>query len=137
MKPIVADFMPKEANRLRSWMEPLKEIGFEVESFGGDSFVIHSVPASLSRYAPDTLLRGLMETVPEGETKPQWSILASLAKTAACHSAIRAGQRLQPETIHQLLKDLDQTAVSSTCPHGRPLWWKLTYEDIARFFRRT
>lgn len=136
-RPFVLDLYPAEANRIRGWMEHLKEIGFEIERFGGNSFVVHAIPAALSGYSPEDLLRGLMETAHEEESKPKWALLAGLAKTAACHGAIRAGQKLQREEIRQLLKDLDETETSATCPHGRPLWWKLTFEEIARFFRRS
>jgi DNA mismatch repair protein MutL len=122
---------------LRRWISHLSDMGFGIEAFGGNSFVIHSVPAVLSDYPPEPLIRDLLETAHEEDTAPRLSIMAALAKTAACHSAIRAGQKLRPEEIRHLLETLDRTLIPATCPHGRPLWFKLTNAEIARMFHRT
>ncbi|HOI95778.1 MAG TPA: hypothetical protein PK250_13820 [Syntrophobacter fumaroxidans] len=60
-----------------------------------------------------------------------------MAKTAACHRAVRAGRRLRPEEIRLLLEGLDRTRFASTCPHGRPVWYKMSLSDVARLFQRT
>jgi DNA mismatch repair protein MutL len=112
-------------------------MGFEVEPFGGDAFVIQAIPAALSRVAPAALLRSVVETETEERGLETPDPAAALSKTVACHGAVRAGQPLTPEEIRKLLQDLDRTRVSATCPHGRPLWWKLTLKEIARLFART
>jgi len=60
-----------------------------------------------------------------------------MAKTAACRRAVRAGRRLRPEEIRLLPEGLDRSRFASTCPHGRPVWTKMTLSDVARFFQRT
>lgn len=137
MRSVVLDLFPRQAATLRCRIEHLAKIGFEIEPFGGDSFVIHSVPAALSGHAPDALLRELVETSLEDESAPRFDLLSGLAKTAACHEAIRAGQKLRPEEIRFLLEDLDRTRFSATCPHGRPVWHKFKHAEIARLFLRT
>jgi DNA mismatch repair protein MutL len=137
MQSVVINLFPREALMLKRWLDSLREIGFEIEPFGGDSFVIHSMPAALGACSPEVLLRSLLETAHEDEKAPRWDLLAGLARSASCHGAIRAGQKLKPEEIHYLLETLDKTAVASTCPHGRPLWFKLSLDEIARFFHRT
>lgn len=133
---IVLDFLPREAAMLRRWIDRLSELGFEMEPFGGESFVIYAVPAALGEYSPDLLIGEMLKASHEDEDAPRLDILAGLAKTAACHSAIRAGQKLRLEEIRSLLASLDATPNPSTCPHGRPLWHKLTREEIGRFFQR-
>ena len=137
LKPVVMDLLPRESSKLLQWEGSLKRAGFEMEPFGGDSFVIHAVPAALSRCNPEVLLHSLLETANLDSTEPRHALLSALAKTAACHGAIRSGRTLKEEEILELLKDLDRTQISATCPHGRPLWWKLAYDEIARFFGRT
>jgi DNA mismatch repair protein MutL len=136
LKPEVVELFPREAATIRRWLDRLNAIGFEMESFGGDSFVIHAVPAALSGVSPAILLRELVEGGHEEQESPKSGLEATLAKTAACHSAVRVGQKLQREEILELLQALDRTKASATCPHGRPLWWKLTLKEIARFFNR-
>jgi DNA mismatch repair protein MutL len=137
LRPEVVEFLPVEAARLRRHLPQLEAMGFEVEPFGGDAFVIQAIPAALSRVAPAALLRSVVETETEERGLETPDPAAALSKTVACHGAVRAGQPLTPEEIRKLLQDLDRTRVSATCPHGRPLWWKLTLKEIARLFART
>ena len=137
VRSVVVELLPREAAKLRRWMGHLSNLGFEIDPFGGDAFVVQSVPAVLGDCSPEALLRDLLESGSEDEHSPQWSLLYELAKTAACHRAIKANQRLLGEEVRHLLRTLDQTQIAATCPHGRPLWLKLTYDEIARLFHRT
>jgi DNA mismatch repair protein MutL len=137
LQSVVFELMPRQAAVLRRWAPHLGEMGFEIESFGGDSFVVQAVPAALSRMAPDLILRDLVEKLPEEETAPRIDLFTRLAQSAACHDAIKANQKLQPEELRQLLQSLDAACIASTCPHGRPVWVKLGAAEIARMFQRT
>ena len=137
LRPVVLDLLPGEAARLRRLTGELAGLGFDVEPFGGDSFVIHSVPSALAGLPPETLLREALESVPESSRTPGSELLAGLSRSAACHRAVRAGQRLEDQEVRRLLESLDRTRISATCPHGRPLWFKLTLSEIARSFHRT
>ncbi|SHF97122.1 DNA mismatch repair protein MutL [Desulfacinum infernum DSM 9756] len=136
-RPVVLDLPPLEAAALRRWLPQLAELGFEVEPFGGDSFVVHAVPAVLGRTDPREVIRTVVETTPEEADSPRLELLARLAKTAACHGSVRAGQKLNPDEIRLLLKDLERTRFGATCPHGRPLWHKITVADLERTFHRS
>ncbi len=137
LRSVVLNLLPMEALKLRRWMERLTEIGFDIEPFGGDAFVIQAVPVALSHRPPEVLIRELLDTTHEEEDRPNWDLVANLAKRAACHEAVKAGDRLHPETIRHLLESLDQTDVAATCPHGRPVWVKLSQRDIERLFLRS
>ncbi|WP_448384171.1 DNA mismatch repair endonuclease MutL [Desulfosoma sp.] len=135
--PVVLDLPPLEADALSRWLPEVQFLGFDIEPFGGGSFVIHAMPSVLKHTDPAALIRRLAETTPAEERTPRVGLMEKLAHTAACHASVRAGQRLNLEEMRQLLKDLDATRLSATCPHGRPLWWKITLDQIQRFFQRT
>ncbi len=137
IQSVVVELLPREAAKLRAWLERLAQLGFAIEPFGGDAFVVHSVPAVLGDCSPEGLLRELLESASEDDRNPQVNLLAELAKTAACHRAIKANQRLLAEEVRHLLETLDRTQIVASCPHGRPLWLKLTHTEIARMFHRT
>lgn len=134
--PQVLDLPPVEADALKRWLPDLQALGFEVEPFGGGSFVIHAMPSVLKPVDPGLLLTRLVEKTPAEDRTPRLDLLEHLAHTAACRSSVRAGQRLQTEEIRHLLAELDALELSATCPHGRPLWWKITLDQIQRFFHR-
>jgi DNA mismatch repair protein MutL len=137
VRSVVVELLPREAAKVRRWLPQLNLLGFEIEPFGGDAYVVHAIPAVLGDYPPDGLIRDLLESASEDEETPQWSLSYELAKATACHRAIKANQRMLLDEVRLLLKTLDQTRISTTCPHGRPLWLKLGYDDLARLFHRT
>jgi DNA mismatch repair protein MutL len=136
VRSVVLELLPREASKLRRWLHHLNKLGFEIEPFGGDSYVVHAIPAILGDCPPEGIIRDLLESASEDEHSPQWSLMYELAKTAACHRAIKANQRLLIDEVRFLLQSLDQTRIATTCPHGRPLWLKLGYDEIARLFHR-
>ena len=68
-------------------------------------------------------------------TRPQ-EVREAALKIMACRGAVKAGEVLAPEAIAALLVQLDEIPVSSHCPHGRPLWRLMSYNDIRQSFRR-
>jgi len=68
-------------------------------------------------------------------TRPQ-EVREQALQIMACRGAVKAGEALAPEAIQSLLVQLDEIPVSSHCPHGRPLWRLMSYDDIRQSFRR-
>ena len=136
-RPVVVDLLPKEAVLLESVIPSLLDLGFEIEPFGGSSFAIHAVPAILSEFNPEEILRDYLRYAEEECPANEGEILLGLARVSSCHSSVRAGRRLKAEEIKRLLEMLDSIDTPFTCPHGRPLSYTLTYEQIYRFFKRS
>ncbi|MDR3556549.1 MAG: DNA mismatch repair endonuclease MutL [Syntrophobacteraceae bacterium] len=133
----VVDLMPKEAVLLESLTPSLTALGFEIEPFGAGSFAIHAVPACLSRLKPEEIVRDYLRYAEEECPTNEGEIMLGLARTASCHGSVRAGQKLKLEEIKSLLESLDAIDTPFTCPHGRPLSYTVTYDQINRFFKRT
>lgn len=136
-RPAVVDLLPKEAVMLKGLVPSLRDLGFEIEPFGGSSFAIHAVPASLSEFKPEQILRDYLRYAEEECPADEGEIQLGLARVASCHGSVRAGHRLKTEEIKHLLEMLDSIDTPFTCPHGRPLSYTLTYEQIFRLFKRS
>jgi DNA mismatch repair protein MutL len=62
--------------------------------------------------------------------------LHELLSLMACHAAVRAGDRLTPEAIADLLTQRELAENSHHCPHGRPTSILFTRYDLERLFKR-
>ena len=58
--------------------------------------------------------------------------LHDVLATAACHSAVRKGDRLEPREADALLEALDETVWVPNCPHGRPVALTLRESELER-----
>jgi DNA mismatch repair protein MutL len=136
--PETVDLGFREAQALEALAPQMKELGFEVEPFGGGTIVVKSVPAILAGREVRPLLVEIAEAAagPEAPSKPQQA-LDYCRQRAACHGAIRSGQALTFEQMQRLLEQLGACANLSHCPHGRPTWLKWEIGVIERSFKRT
>jgi DNA mismatch repair protein MutL len=135
--PRVVEVPPVQADWLQKNLEHLARAGLELEPFGGASFLITAASPCL---AQADLEAAVLETVEalaplKSATRPQ-AVLEQARLYLACRGAIKAGQELQREEMQALLKQLDELAVSSHCPHGRPLWRLIPFSEIRQGFLR-
>ncbi len=138
MVPETVELTAKEAVWLEESLELFEKLGFRVEPFGSHTFVVRTVPAVALRREPLRLLLDLVSTGCMGVSEPSPEVLLeNLLQSMACRVAIKAGQCLRREEIWTLLQQLDGLDHCSTCPHGRPLWWKLSVREVERMFGRT
>jgi DNA mismatch repair protein MutL len=61
----------------------------------------------------------------------------NVARSYACHSAIRSGDRLSPATMQALISQLLTTKSPYFCPHGRPVMIQIPLEELDKRFGRT
>ncbi|GAC1469732.1 MAG: DNA mismatch repair endonuclease MutL [Isosphaeraceae bacterium] len=117
--------------------EPLRELGIDVEPFGGDTILVTSIPAMLPGIPPERLLQdlaALFRTRPLAATRA--GLLAGLLHMIACKAAVKAGQKLTPEEVDALLERRQLAADSHHCPHGRPTALVFTKSELERQFGR-
>ncbi len=132
--PLTVELTPAQMALLVGQGDRLAEMGFEVEPFGAGTAILRAVPAAIPG-APSVglLLRALGSLQEDGEGADP---LERIAIATACHTAIRAGDRMSPEAISVLLADLNAAEDPFTCFHGRPTIIALSREQIERWFLR-
>ncbi|MBU4449228.1 MAG: DNA mismatch repair endonuclease MutL [Proteobacteria bacterium] len=135
--PRVVEVNPGQADWVKANLDQLAQAGLTLEPFGGASFIIIAVPAALAHADLEAVVAEAVETLAPSKsfTRPQ-EVREAALQIMACRGAVKAGEVLAPEAIAALLAQLDEIAVSSHCPHGRPLWRLMSYDDIRQSFRR-
>jgi DNA mismatch repair protein MutL len=136
--PQMVELSAGEAVTVRAHREDLRRLGFEVEEFGQETVVVRAMPALVAQSDPQALLRSMVEDWEERDSTPsvQERYNAVLA-TMACHSAVRAGRKLEQAEMRRLLEDWRDAGFPGTCPHGRRIAMRLTIEELDRIFGRS
>lgn len=115
----------------------LAEIGFEIESFGGDTVLLSAYPSILSKRAPEEMLRTVLEALMSGGKKVNaQDVLDELMNMMACKAAIKAGDRLSDPEISSLLEQRHLYHDTHHCPHGRPTALFFSKEQLDKMFKR-
>jgi len=136
--PEVIELSPHEAKLIEKQRQELGALGLRVEDFGNNTIVLRSAPALLKNADYSGLLKDIIaEMGDNGEERSLSDRIDRVISTMACHSSIRASFELNVEKMTSLLKELDSSEFPHSCPHGRPVARRLSYQEIERMFKRT
>ncbi len=134
LEPVTLEVAPQQAALLKSHCTDLVEFGFTIELFGERTYLVRTVPALLDGKDWAAALRETLDGLTAGE-KTDWA--ERLIMSIACHSAVRAGQTLTTDEMRELVRQLEQTTMPRTCPHGRPTVLHLSLGQLSKEFGRT
>ncbi len=134
--PVRMELTAHEAKLLEPYLGTLADLGIEMEPFGGYTFLMRSLPASLADQEPRATLDALLEELPGCRRLSPEAVRERLATKAACTAAVKAGDVLTKEQMQTLLDELAAAWSPATCPHGRPAFLLLSIEELERRFMR-
>lgn len=122
---------------LSARMEEMKTVGYDLEIFGVNSYIIRGHPSSVPQDKAKKILEEMISEVAEISNtrhllvKPEQMLI-----TASCKMAIKAGEKLSKIEMEHLVKDLLLTNNPFTCPHNRPIIISISNWEIAKKFKR-
>ena len=128
---------PSQASLLEEYIPALANIGFHVEPFGPQAFMVRGVPGILAKQDPARVLTAVVEDLEQGDTPLQDEIEARLVMRVCKTAAVKAGQTLSNTEMEALIQQLEACHNPHTCPHGRPTLIHLSVAQLAREFGRT
>lgn len=136
--PVLVELSAEESFILTSYLEEFQSLGFEIDPVGDRSFAIRSVPSYLEKEDPSGVVQKILEEVTplrgEGRgAETAHPVLISLA----CRAAIKGNSMLNREEMEELVENLRSFRPSTTCPHGRPIFFFLGWEELAKQFKRS
>lgn len=135
--PETIDLGTGEAAALGENLDYLNTLGFALELFGQNSYILRAVPVVSAKVAARQLLLDILADLrAEGKSVQIEIRQENIRKYVACHSAIKAGDILTQTEMDQLIRDLFATRNPLTCPHGRPTMIRLTEAELAKRFGR-
>jgi DNA mismatch repair protein MutL len=134
--PTVTELSPREYGILEEHEELIRRLGFEIKHFGGRSVLVTAVPTLVRNKSGEVFLKEILTQLEE-EGRVEKNRAKAVAKSFACHGAVKAGERLSMEEMHCLAKQLFSTDEPYSCPHGRPTVIKLSLEELNKKFGRS
>lgn len=124
-----------DADVLQQYGNVLAELGFTLEPFGRNDYILRGVPAQLDAADALPALEEICAQLRHGARMDAQSVRDEVLKTVACKAAIKAGWQTEPE---ELLRLADAVCAGEVkyCPHGRPVAVTLTRRELDKLFKR-
>ena len=127
---------PPQATLLEEHDDLLHQLGFEIEPFGPNAFMLRAMPALLAKQDPTQALMAVLEELERGDRPLQEELEAQVIKRVCKTAAVKAGQTLSRPEMEAMIRQLEACANPHTCPHGRPTLIHLSVGQLAREFGR-
>jgi len=125
----------KEAEIVLAKKEEFAHFGIELDHFGGNTFLLRSLPTLLTNIKPDKFLPEVIMELEKKDLSAEL-LLERVLSVMACHNAIRSGISLTKEESEKMLSQLQKLELFTNCPHGRPVLKYITYYEIEKMFKR-
>ena len=135
--PIVLNLSMKEAELLNTYMDQFTRIGFEIEEFGQESYVVRAVPDNLFGIAKKELLMEMIDSLSdEIYTGLSSNIIDEKIASMSCKAAVKGNMRLSAQEADALIGELLKLENPYHCPHGRPTIISMTKRELEKKFKR-
>ena len=115
----------------------LRNMHFDIEEFGVNSFIIRSHPIWLPKGNEELAIRKIIELIISKEKN--FDILKfndRVAMTVSCKASIKANDNISIDEMQTLINKLRNCKNPYTCPHGRPTIIFYSNYELEKLFKR-
>jgi DNA mismatch repair protein MutL len=132
--PIKLEFGAVDAALMNDLIPDLEGIGYKIESFGGNSFILHGVPADVPTGNEKDNVELLLEQYKHFSTDLNFAPREKLLRCLARQQAVKAGQKLSQKEMRQLVSDLFACNTPFSSPSGLPAFVEFDEEKLFQLF---
>lgn len=135
--PVTLSLGKREALVVENKIQDIQSLGFDIEPFGKDAFVVRGVPAIIANRNYERILMDTIDELTELTLARRLMIHKDgIITTTACKMAIKAGERMSMDEMVRLVSDLKATKNPYLCPHGRPIVICISNRELDKMFGR-
>lgn len=134
--PLTIHLGTAAADAFESHRDLFARFGYQIEAFGGQTLVVHGVPAPHARFDAERCLRDTLDALTGDRLPGTAARHERLAATIACKAAIKAGDELSTAEMRSLFLALARTTLPAHDVHGRATVVSLSWDEVDRRFGR-
>lgn len=134
MFPVTLELAPADAVILQELMDDLKLLGYTIEPFGKNTFVIQGTPADLEAGNEKQVIDLLIEQYKHFNAELKFSKREKLVRSLAKQQSIKTGVRLTEKEMRQLVNDLFACGQFNITPDGTPTYLEFKQDALNKMF---
>lgn len=132
--PKTVNFSPDDALLLRQILPEINALGFDVQEFGNDAFVVHGVPSDIEEGDEQEMLERLLENFKNNLTLLKFDRRQGLARSLAQQASIKAGRQLNVKEMQTLIDELFACEQPYTAPNKRNTFLTFDFDELEKRF---
>lgn len=134
--PISISCTPADAVLVNDLLPDLQQLGYALEPFGTNSFVIQGTPADVEQGNEKQVIEQLLEQFKHFTSNFKFSKREKLVRSMVSQQSIKAGKVLSSKEMHALVSSLFACATTNTTIDGAPTYIEFRQEQLARMFHQ-
>ncbi len=135
LESVTLHLTPGERELVEAHASLLAELGFELEPFGDEDYILRAVPADMASADARAAMEEILEKLHGGQSPDPQGARDEILHTVACKAAIKAGWDNDPLELQRVTEAVLSGKVRY-CPHGRPVSASLSRRDLDKLFKR-
>jgi len=134
MFPVTLELVPADAAILEEIMADLQQLGYMIEPFGKNTYVMQGTPADVEQGNEKVVIDILLEQYKHFSNDVKFSKREKLVRSLARQQAIKTGLRLTEREMRGLVNDLFACEQPNITPDGNPTYLEFKQEQLERMF---
>lgn len=134
--PETIELSPTDAILLKEMLPDLFLLGFQIETFGANSFIIQGKPAEIADESQKSALEELLEDCKHFNTSLNYSNREKLIRAMAMRQSIKQGTQLKEKEMKDLVTKLFDCKINNVSPSGKPVFLEFRKEELEKMFGR-
>lgn len=136
LAPVVVNLTTDEFIAISENVELIKKCGFELEEFGESQIIVRAIPSLVDGDSVKDLMLEIAQKLLEHKTDILPDKIDWIYHSASCRGAVKAGDYTSRQEQEMFVKKLLSMPNIRFCPHGRPVFIKMSKYDIEKQFGR-
>jgi DNA mismatch repair protein MutL len=136
MFPITIELAPADTVLLEDLMNDLQQLGYMIEPFGKNTFVVQGTPADVTQGNEKQVIDSLLEQYKHFSNDLKFSKREKLIRSLAWQQSIKAGRQLSEKEMEALVEDLFKCNQPNSSPDGNPTYLEFKKEQLEKMFQR-
>ena len=134
--PVTLELTPADAVLFNELLADLYLLGYQVEPFGKNTFVIQGSPADVADGNEKKDLEKMLEQYKHFSMDVTFDKREKLLRSMAWQQSVKAGISLSHEELKNLVDDLFSCDVCNTTPNGKPVFLEFKKDELEKMFGR-
>ncbi len=134
--PATIELAPADTIMLTELLPDLKQLGYQLEPFGNNTFVIQGTPADMPQAGESNAIEKLLEQYKHFSNDLKYSKREKLLRSLSLQQSVKIGTALSQKEMKQLSEDLFLCVTPNATPTGKPTYMSFKKEELDRMFGR-
>jgi DNA mismatch repair protein MutL len=134
MFPVTIEVSPSDAVLVQELSSDLQELGYAIEAFGKNSFVIQGTPSGVASGQEKQVIDSLLEQYKHFSSELKFSKREKLMRSMARQQSIKAGTPLTEKEMQHLVMDLFDCQQPNISPNGNPTYLEFKEDQLQKLF---